>query len=218
MTLDFRGDHPDYGPPICCSAAGNNPVSGEMQMRNYFTTISCVALVALGVSTVLAQEAGTQSSSGEGPSLAATMSFIQEKLKAQASYQSRLDVFADVVADPGTCQLTLTTAKRPVPGREFIFIKIKFSFRDVEKIEATPIHGYDSSETSPGLHVLMNSRTGVHHHSEQKFPGAKKLKISDFDEEGALLNFPDEDIADRVAKAMIHAVELCGGGSKPEPF
>jgi hypothetical protein len=29
----------------------------------------------------------------------------------------------------------------------------------------------------------------------------------------------DEDLANRVAKAMLHAVELCGGGgSKPEPF
>jgi hypothetical protein len=30
--------------------------------------------------------------------------------------------------------------------------------------------------------------------------------------------FYDEDLANRVAKAMVHAVELCGGGSKPEPF
>jgi|CZKF01.1.fsa_nt_gi hypothetical protein len=32
------------------------------------------------------------------------------------------------------------------------------------------------------------------------------------------LHFRDEETADRVAKAMIHAVELCGGGSQPEPF
>jgi len=31
------------------------------------------------------------------------------------------------------------------------------------------------------------------------------------------LNFPDESIANRVASALSHAVELCGGGSK-EPF
>jgi hypothetical protein len=29
--------------------------------------------------------------------------------------------------------------------------------------------------------------------------------------------FSDEDMANRVAKAMIHATELCGGGSN-EPF
>ncbi len=32
-----------------------------------------------------------------------------------------------------------------------------------------------------------------------------------------VLRFSDEDMANRVAKAMLHAVELCGG-SKPEPF
>jgi len=30
--------------------------------------------------------------------------------------------------------------------------------------------------------------------------------------------FHDEETANRVAKAMLHAVELCGGGSRPEPF
>jgi alpha-D-ribose 1-methylphosphonate 5-phosphate C-P lyase len=35
---------------------------------------------------------------------------------------------------------------------------------------------------------------------------------------GINFNFLDEDTANRVAKAMLHAVELCGGGSKPEPF
>jgi hypothetical protein len=32
------------------------------------------------------------------------------------------------------------------------------------------------------------------------------------------LHFRDEETADRVAKAMVHAIELCGGGSKTEPF
>lgn len=30
--------------------------------------------------------------------------------------------------------------------------------------------------------------------------------------------FHDEETANRVAKALVHAVELCGGGSQPEPF
>lgn len=30
--------------------------------------------------------------------------------------------------------------------------------------------------------------------------------------------FRDEDTADRVAKALVHAIELCGRGSQPEPF
>ena len=30
--------------------------------------------------------------------------------------------------------------------------------------------------------------------------------------------FFEEQLANRVAKAMVHAVELCGGGGPPEPF
>jgi hypothetical protein len=33
-----------------------------------------------------------------------------------------------------------------------------------------------------------------------------------------LFEFRDEQLANRVAKAMVHAVELCGGGGKSEPF
>jgi hypothetical protein len=35
---------------------------------------------------------------------------------------------------------------------------------------------------------------------------------------GNLVTFFDEQLANRVAKALVHAVERCGGGSKPEPF
>jgi hypothetical protein len=31
-------------------------------------------------------------------------------------------------------------------------------------------------------------------------------------------SFHDEDTANRVAKAVVHAIEICGGGSAPEPF
>jgi hypothetical protein len=34
----------------------------------------------------------------------------------------------------------------------------------------------------------------------------------------AAFYFQDATVADRVARALTHAVELCGGGSKPEPF
>jgi len=32
------------------------------------------------------------------------------------------------------------------------------------------------------------------------------------------LFFRDSEMANRIAKALVHAVELCGGGSQPEPF
>lgn len=33
-----------------------------------------------------------------------------------------------------------------------------------------------------------------------------------------VFRFSDEQMSNHVAKAMVHAVELCGGGGKPEPF
>jgi hypothetical protein len=44
------------------------------------------------------------------------------------------------------------------------------------------------------------------------------FKDSDISIQEFVLHFRDEETANRVAKAMIHAIELCGGGSKPEPF
>jgi hypothetical protein len=32
-----------------------------------------------------------------------------------------------------------------------------------------------------------------------------------------MFSFSDVDLANRVAKAMVHAIELCGGGNK-DPF
>lgn len=54
---------------------------------------------------------------------------------------------------------------------------------------------YDS-EIAPAIFVLVPRRTG----------NAENYFI-----------FTDADTADRVAKAMVHAVELCGGGNK-DPF
>jgi hypothetical protein len=45
-----------------------------------------------------------------------------------------------------------------------------------------------------------------------------KSSESDYIAKEFLLHFRDEETADRVAKAMIHVIELCGGGSQPEPF
>jgi len=48
--------------------------------------------------------------------------------------------------------------------------------------------------------------------------GAQPPENSDFTDKENKFIFRDEETANRVAKAMVHAVELCGGGSKPEPF
>jgi hypothetical protein len=48
-------------------------------------------------------------------------------------------------------------------------------------------------------------------------PGVYWLTVNYLGGESVSLEFLDEEIANRIAKAMSHAVELCGGGSK-DPF
>ncbi len=110
------------------------------------------------------------------------------------------------------------------------------NFRDVDKLEVQNSGDYKHSlaqdyvyQDSPQFYELVahlasektirqHSRitvctTGVIVHKQSCKPTEKDNNVRVF-----LLHFRDEDTADRVAKAMIHAIELCGGGSKPEPF
>jgi hypothetical protein len=72
------------------------------------------------------------------------------------------------------------------------------------------------------LEVLMTTNHSVHERYTEKekklFIPSKTVHLSDGDFGSMSWAFPDEDVANRVAKAIVHAVELCGGGSQPEPF
>jgi hypothetical protein len=54
-----------------------------------------------------------------------------------------------------------------------------------------------------------------HHYSRTR--GKQPVVVSDLSDKKAEYVFVDEDLANRVAKALTHAVELCGGGNK-DPF
>jgi len=163
-----------------------------------------------------------------GPSLEVTMKFIKEKLedKAEALWGN-----LTIEADPAKCELTDTRFR----GAQLSQRKT-FSFREVAKIEVH--HAKDcgswkmnkdgasceDGEVLPDfeLEVLMTTNHSVHERYTQKekkllFPG-KTVHLTDGDFGNMFWHFMDEDAANRLAKAMIHAVELCGGGSKPEPF
>jgi len=109
-------------------------------------------------------------------------------------------------------------------------------FKDVDKLEVQNSSDYKHSlvqgyvyQDSPqffelvvhlasGKTVRQHSQvtvctTGVIIHKQSCKPTETNTNVGVF-----VLHFRDEEMADRVAKAMIHAIELCGGGSKPEPF
>jgi hypothetical protein len=155
---------------------------------------------------ILATAQNSAPPSDRGPSLEDTMKFIREKLEAKANpsmkFKYKSESFA---ADPANCQLTETSLWTNGGGATYTF-----SFREVEKIEVTP---FKNNDGNPGasLKVSMTSNNSVRY----KYKSGKGERLTG----EWVVGFQDEDMANRVAQAMVHAVELCGGGKKKdEPF
>jgi hypothetical protein len=157
-----------------------------------------------------------------GPSLEVTMKYIQDKLNGQGvvSYtyiepyskilqptnpsrdQESYRVFG-AIADASKCTLSWQIAHHFHSDyshqNEDSEYKGVLSFRDTAKLVVEPYTGWllpldDIQPPVLQLRVVMN---------------APKLK--------ELFLFREEETAGRMAKAMVHAVELCGGGDK-DPF
>jgi hypothetical protein len=62
------------------------------------------------------------------------------------------------------------------------------------------------------------ARTGDSTKTVKDVPDISALVIKLNNGQDPTIRFYEQELADRVAKALIHAVELCGGGPKPEPF
>jgi hypothetical protein len=102
-------------------------------------------------------------------------------------------------------------------------------FKDVEKLEILNAIDFKHRKSlqmvfqddPPYFEVLIHLVPGktVQQHIVMVESG-KKAKTTESDDSSGefVLHFRDQETAERVAKAIIHAVELCGGGSKPEPF
>jgi hypothetical protein len=102
-------------------------------------------------------------------------------------------------------------------------------FKDVEKLEVLNSIDFKHRRSPtmvfqndpPYFEVLIHLGSGkmVHYHTMRVESGKNAKSTESNDNSGEfVLHFRDEETADRVAKALVHAVELCGGGSKPEPF
>jgi len=157
----------------------------------------------------------------EGPSLEATMKFLQDKLPGQVNYivyvhdnlagtdgtESRSDGTSSVYADAGHCRVGYH-GRHTVDGASVAEGDQRVLLKQVEDITVMPVeqqlqqasakagHPERSSKIEPTVFVLLVNISGGGVHE---------------------FNFYDETLCHRVAKALQHAVELCGGGSK-EPF
>jgi hypothetical protein len=156
-----------------------------------------------------------------GPSLQETLTFIEDKLNAQGpvnwiattqntvagtsgqpvqnSYQ-----ISGVTGDPGACFLKYHS--KHVSGGKPSEADSAINLRRVEKIQVMGLQEAGATEYARGGHPEL---------VESISPAAYDLVIADA--ANRTWHFPsaDQDLANRVAKAMLHAVELCGGGKEP---
>jgi hypothetical protein len=198
-----------------------------------------------------------------GPTLAATMQFIQEKLSEKgrigwAETRSNLPgltwrsfaQLTDVMADPAACTLyatetTYVTVELPKgrvlkPGGPLTADDLHtltvetdtISFKQVEKVtvekyqdltnQAAAEAGYPEvtvTVTPPVFYLKLWASNAVFsiHTSTTKGSQAPAEKDKTSKTNGFV--FRDEESANHAAKAMIHAMELCGGGvTKKELF
>jgi hypothetical protein len=176
------------------------------------------AVMAQGAAPTDAPLNGAPASTG--PSLAETMQYIQERLNdlGKVSYvefnQNTIDgstfnsnfveAFSNVVADQNQCRIAFHK-KGSVDGTAWEF-DTGFSLRDVQEIVVKPYEQYQTEGNA------KNGRPNIINTSIN--PPLTALLVRG--PHGVLTYFPftEANLADRVARALTRAVELCGGGNK----
>jgi hypothetical protein len=194
-------------------------------MKRFLMTI---CLVVLAVSAALAQ--GKKSvppppkPAHDGPSLEVTMKFIQDKINGIGpvsyvryihdnvagkdwAFQEKAED-TKFVADTSACRISYHF-KGESDGTEAVDKDDQFLLKDVEDIVVLPGEQAYKEESAAAGHPSWSFRVD---------PPFFFLKVRKPDKRRSYIHFSDEQLANRVAKAMVHAVELCGGGGKPEPF
>jgi TonB family protein len=200
----------------------NNPVEVE-------TTINVIYKLGGGEPSAT-PAAGSQTTippppmpAGDGPSLAVTMQFIQDKLShlGVVNYAAYNHDNADghdwitrfsiedtqITADPATCRVSFHE-KRITEGKVTSDADFWFNLGKLQDVIVMPreqllkkaniAHGHPTRDAriDPPLFMLVARRSET---------------------TGWYFYIFDQDLANRIAKAMVHGIELCGGGNK-SPF
>ena len=161
----------------------------------------------------------------------------QPSITIRISVRSKDD---DVVADPAACTLhaagtydsnTVASAGGKTISTEdqHSYLSGTLAFKDVEKITVEHVLDFFNRHTAESGHPEFTATAGTpvffvelsatktlftRHETNM---GNKAPVVTDEPLKEAGLVFRDEETANRVAKAILHAVELCGGGNK-DPF
>jgi hypothetical protein len=154
------------------------------------------------------------------PSLAETLHFIEDKLNDSGAVNFRafnqnpdgsaaggsVSVswrMSEATADTSTCQVGFQKALTQ-NGATTSEQAIVLSFRRVDKLEVA------TEQDAINRVRAQNGQSALIYKTE---PSSYRLSISAGG--NTFLNFRDEETANRIVKAMNHAVELCGGSKKP---
>jgi hypothetical protein len=193
-------------------------------MKRWFMTVSLVVLI---MGTALAQQKPVPpppKPGDDGPSLEITMKFLREKLNdaGPVTYLTYVHdnvnggdftnkfkyEISKVYADPGNCNIGFHW-KTEREGAVTHDLDVEFSLKAVtEALVMTREQDLKESSVAAG-HPELDARVD---------PSVFVLRVRKNSKGVNEFLFFDEQMANRVAKAMVHAVELCGGGSTPEPF
>jgi hypothetical protein len=145
-----------------------------------------------------------------GMGMVAFSATFQNSQSGQQRTQPITNVYSNVVADPGQCRISYHR-KATNDGKTTTNQDYAFSLRDVLKIMIRPYEQANNewlaaTNASPGVVTIATSPQAVELSLRQKHGAENNF------------NLTDTDLAERLAKAINHAVELCGGGEKQELF
>jgi hypothetical protein len=180
-----------------------------------------------------------------GPSLEETMKYVQDRLNSvDVGYKSaqhreglsdiletRTFKIYDAEADASRCALSWRLRLHVLnqsDGKDWAYtmeIDFRLSFRDIGKLtvglqsDARKRNGLSVDYYPPVSDLLIKTVPGktVHVHLRATADTGQKIDEHDSEDPETVVSFTDEEIAQRLAKAIVHAVELCGGGDK-DPF
>jgi hypothetical protein len=211
-----------------------------------FVFSASLGLMLCGIAIAQRSVAAAPRPSDDEPSLAATLQFISDKInhegrmdfivtsqntitgKSEEPSKSSMEV--KVIAVDPNGELTVKGVSQGIDPDSKCAITFVLRFKDVQKLRVETDEDNMNSvaakrgqpeikfHVDPQVYVVaidLNSGLVTGHRQflkNDKSVGDDEVQFND-----PSLKFRDEDTANRVAKAMIHAVELCGGGSK-DPF
>jgi hypothetical protein len=183
----------------------------------------CLAFPLAGLAAAQQAVAPPPRPAASDPLLSLTMQFIQDKL-------SRLGVVnyvaynhdsidnsnwtnsfstetTNVTADPATCRIGFHE-KRTRDGNVTSDKDFTINLSEMQDVIVMP---------RAQLLKKVNTKLGHPSYDARIDPPVFMLDIRKSEDTEWYFYFYDEDLANRVAKAVVHAIEICGGGNK-SPF